>query len=325
MKMQHTLLTSPGRLVALTLLSIASLTAISQSAAGQADGAKQISESGIRHSFLMTGAWTAIIGEENEIIWKGPPGSRDGWVLENGNILVAFAKDVREFTREGKVVFQYKLSADNGEISTAARLENGHTLITELGGKPRLVEVNGAGKVVVDVALQPESNNTHLQTRMARKLPNGNYLVPHLLAFAVKEYQSDGKIVNVIRTDRPELGGRKDENWPFTAIRLDNGNTVINLTHGNKTIEVDGDGKIVWVATNEHAKGLFKDPCGGQRLPNGNTVIVSHAESRPEGIKAFELSAEKEVVWQYVDPRYRSGHEIHILTTNGKAVTPALR
>ena len=82
---------------------------------------------------------------------------------------------------------------------------------------------------------------------------------------------------------------------------------------------------VVWQATNEDARGLFKDPCGGQRLPNGNTVVVSHAEGRPQGVKAFELNRDKEVVWEYIDPRYRSGHEIHILTTNGKPVKPALR
>ncbi len=43
---------------------------------------------------------------------------------------------------------------------------------------------------------------------MARKLPQGNYLVPHLLAFKVKEYTPDGKVVNEVATDRDELGGR---------------------------------------------------------------------------------------------------------------------
>jgi hypothetical protein len=286
---------------------------------------KQISATGIKHSFLMTGAWTAIIGEDNEIIWQVKEGSRDGQVLDNGNVLIAFSKDVREFTREGKVVFQHKISGGNGEHSTAWRLENGNTLISELGKKPRLLEVAPDGSIAVEVPLQPETDNQHMQTRMARKLPNGNYLVPHLLAFAVKEYQADGTIVNVTKTDLEELGGRKAENWPFTAVRLENGNTMVNLTHGNKVVDFSPDGKVVWEANNTHARGLFKDPCGGQRLPNGNTVIISHAEGRPQGVKAFELNPAKEVVWEYIDPRYHSGHEIHILTTNGKPVTPALR
>tara|TARA_Y100001934_G_C12324667_1_gene761913 strand:+ start:157 stop:459 length:303 start_codon:yes stop_codon:yes gene_type:complete len=71
------------------------------------------------------------------------------------------------------------------------------------------------------------------------------------------------------------------ENWPFTAIRLANGNTVVNLTHGNKTVEFDAKGKIVWRVDNSHVVGRFDDPCGGQRLPNGNTVISSyHQENR---------------------------------------------
>ncbi|MDA0837863.1 MAG: hypothetical protein O2857_08790 [Planctomycetota bacterium] len=287
--------------------------------------ASQISKTGIRHSFLITGAWTAIIGEDNEIIWRTPGGSRDGCVLENGNVLIAFGNVVKEFTRDGKVVFEYKIGKGNREISTAIRLANNRTLITELGNSPRLIEVEAGGTIAVDVVLEPETNNAHMQTRMARKLPNGNYLVPHLLAFAVKEYQPDGKIVKVLKTDLEDLGGRKAENWPFTAIRLENGNTVINLTHGNKCVELDADGKVIWVATNADAGGLFKDPCGGQRLPNGNTVFVSHAEGRPDGTKVFEITRDKEVVWEYKDPRYQSGHEIHILTTNGEPVTPALR
>jgi hypothetical protein len=290
-----------------------------------APDAQQISATGIKHSFLTTGTWTAIIGEDNEVLWETKGSSRDGFVLPSGNILIAFAQEVKEFTREGKVVFQYKISGGNKEISTAQRLDNGLTLITELGPKPRLLEVAADGAIAVEVALQPDSDNTHLQTRMARKLSNGNYLVPHLLAFAVKEYAPDGKVVNVIKTDLEELGGRKAENWPFTAIRLDNGNTVVCLTHGNKVVEFDATGKVVWKCSNEDVGGLFKDPCGGQRLPNGNTVVVPHAERAPNGVKAFEVNRDNEVVWKYIDPRNRSGHEIHILTTNGKAVTPVLK
>ena len=45
---------------------------------------QQISESGIRHSFLITGTKTAIVSEDSEIIWEVPQRSRDGEVLPNG-------------------------------------------------------------------------------------------------------------------------------------------------------------------------------------------------------------------------------------------------
>lgn len=287
--------------------------------------AQQISKSGIRHSILVTGSKTAIIGEDNAIEWEGPGGSRDGYVLDNGNILITFSREVKEFTRDKKVVFHYKLAAPNKEISTSQRLKNGHTMIVEMGAKPRIREVAPDGKIAHEVALQPETSNTHMQTRMARKLPNGNYLCPHLLAFAIKEYAPDGKVVKVIKTDLEEIGGRKAENWPFTAVRLPNGHTVANLTHGNKTAIFDADGKLIWTATNEDVAGRFADPCGGQVLPNGNVVITSYAQRNPAKAKLFELNADKEVVWEYIDPRYKSAHGIHILTTNGESVRPAMK
>ena len=84
--------------------------------------------------------------------------------------------------------------------------------MVERGVKPQLLEVGADVKIEVQVPLQPETNNAHMQTRMARKLPNGNYIVPHLLAFAVKEYQPDGKVVRTIKTDLHKLGGRKQRN-----------------------------------------------------------------------------------------------------------------
>lgn len=293
-------------------------------AAAKAPNAKsfgrQVSQQGIRHSFLITGSITAIIGENNEVLWQVKRRSRDGFVLPNGNVLVSHGNEAREYTRAGKVVFHYKLSRANRELGTAVRLASGNTLLVERGAKPRLLEVDAKGTVQVEVPLQPETANAHMQTRMARKLPNGNYLVPHLLAFAVKEYDSHGKVVRVIRTDLKELGGRKAENWPFTAIRLKNGNTLVNLTHGNKTVEFDSKGMVVWRVDNSHVAGRFSDPCGGQRLANGNTVICAYGQRKPELAKVFEVTRSRKVVWEYINPKLRGIHEIQVLTTNGKRI-----
>ena len=273
----------------------------------------------IQHSFFVAGPqFTGIVGEDGKPVWdSGRKGARDGYVLENGNVLIAWGDVVKEFTRDKKVVFEYKKSPACRELGTAQRLPNGRTLITELGNNPRLLEVANGGTIAVDVPLKPETDNAHMQTRMARKLANGNYLVPHLLAFKVKEYTPKGEVVNVIKTDLEELGGRKAENWPFTAIRLKNGNTLVNLTHGNKTAEFAADGSVVWKVTNDDIEGKpFDDPCGAQRLANGNTVVASyHAQ---KGIKLFELTRDKKIVWKYEGP-FRV-HHFQILTTNGKPI-----
>ncbi|MBL9167702.1 MAG: hypothetical protein JNN07_08170 [Verrucomicrobiales bacterium] len=272
--------------------------------------------SAIRHSYLVMGGKTAIIGEDGQPMWEYRGGSRDGFVLPHGNVLLAFSDRVEEVTRDKQIVFSYQRSKENGEIGTTQRLYNGNTLITELGVKPRLLEVNPKGEIVLEVPLQPETDNVHMQTRMARQLKNGNYLVPHLLAFAVKEYTPEGKVVRVFKTDFEELGGRKAENWPFTAIRLDNGNTLVSLTHGNKVAELNIQGEIVWKVDNSHVGGLLKDPCGSQRLANGNTVIGSHAANK--GISMVEVTPDRQIVWTSDHPLAAGVHHFQILTTNGK-------
>jgi len=274
----------------------------------------------IRHSFFVAGpTFTGIIDEDGKETWNaGRASARDGWILPNGNALIAWKDVVQEITPKHDVVFEYRLDAANREIGTTQRLPNGNTLITELGKKPRLMEIAPDGTVAVEFALQPETNNAHMQTRMARKLPNGNYLVPHLLAFKVKEYTPAGDVVKVFATDGESLGGRKAENWPFTAIRLPSGNTLVCLTHGNKVVEMDADANVVWQVGNDDLSGKpFDDACGGQRLENGNTVITAyHAKV---GVKLFEVTPDKDIVWTYEGPH--RAHHFQILTTNGKPLS----
>ncbi|MDF1741068.1 MAG: hypothetical protein P1U86_18035 [Verrucomicrobiales bacterium] len=299
-------------LIALSLLLILTCPVHAQESFGE-----QRSESGIRHSFLIAGNPTVIVSEEGKVTWKIKGKARDAFVLANGNILLSINNSASEITPAGETVWKYQLAPENKELGTAVRLDNGNTLVVERGVNPRLLEVSPDGKIAVEVPLLPETDNAHMQTRMARKLPNGNYLVPHLLAFAVKEYQADGTVVKTFKTDLEELGGREAESWPFTAIRLENGNTLVNLTHGNQTVEFDADGKVAWHVTNEDVEGRFADPCGGQRLASGNTVICSYGQKKPGMPKLFEITPDKEVVWEFFHPKVKA-HEVHILTTNGK-------
>ncbi len=273
----------------------------------------------VRHSFFVAGPdFTGIVGEDGEKQWDlGRKGARDGWVLPNGNVLIAWNDVVREMTPAKEVVFEYRLDASNKELGTVQRLKDGRTLITELGTNPRLLEVEANGKIALEFPLQPETDNAHMQTRMARKLANGNYLVPHLLAFKVKEYTAEGNVVKEFPTDMEDLGGRAAKNWPFTAIRLAGGNTLVCLTNGNKVVEMDSEGKVVWKITNEDLPGNpIDDACGGQRLPNGNTVITAYHAKK--GVKLFEVNREKQLVWKFEGP-YRV-HHFQILTTNGKPI-----
>ena len=192
----------------------------------------------IKHAFLATGGETFIADEAGKTTWKYPHASRDGWVLDGGNVLLALSKSknypggaVVEVDKDGKVVFEFK--GTQSEVKTVQSLGDGKVLLTEAGDKPRILEVDRDGKVVAEVPLQAQTKDHHLQTRMTRKLASGNYLVPQLLDRVVREYDLKGKVVWEVKT--PHM--------PFTAVRLPDGNTLIGCTLGNLVIEVDKDGK----------------------------------------------------------------------------------
>lgn len=273
-------------------------------------------ESRITHSFLATGAETRIIGEDGENVWSYPHSTRDGWVLPDGKLLLTLSKDDRDYpgggvveiTREGKVTFAYK--GTQSEVNTAQRLPDGNIMLTEAGSAPRLLELDRQGKVLVQFPILCQTTNVHMESRMARKLANGNYLVPQLLDKVVREYTPAGKIIWEVRTP----------NWPFTAIRLPTGNTLIDCTYGNLSLEVDPVGKTVWQLGNDDLpEPLIKDACGAQRLPDGHTVITSYGIGARR-TKLIEVTADKKVVWTYTDGSPHGIHHFQILTTNGKPI-----
>ncbi len=271
----------------------------------------------ITHSMFIAGGETAILSGDGNELWKYPEATRDGFVLPNGNLLLAVSKNkeypggaVVEVTRENKVVFEYK--GTQSEVNTAQALPNGNIMLTEAGANPRLLEVDRAGKIVVEVALQCQNTNHHMESRMARKLANGNYLVPQLIDKVVREYTPDGKIVWEYKAPVEP----KDA-WPFTAIRLPDGHTLVNLTHSNTVVELDASAKVVWQLTNaDLPQPLLKDPCGAQRLPNGNTVITSYGAG-DQTVKLLEVTRDKKIVWTFEREKKGGIHEFQILDTNG--------
>jgi hypothetical protein len=75
-------------------------------------------------------------------------------------------------------------------------------------------------------------------------------------------------------------------NWPQDAERLPNGNTLITEIDGNRVIEVDSSGTIVWQKT-----GL-SSPIDAERLVNGNTVITELYNNR-----VIEVDSGGTVIW----------------------------
>ncbi len=288
----------------------------------------------LTHSFLACGQKTYIMGADGKASWTYPAASRDGYVLGDGTIILTLSKSRRfpggsvvSIAPDGKETLIWK--GTQSEVNSAQPTANGGFVITEAGNSPRLLEVSSAGKVILEFPLACQKKNHHMQTRMARKLSDGTYLAPHLLNFAVFNYDRDGKVLGRLDTTAPSDPDHKIHTWPFTAIRHGDGHTLVCCTHGNRVVDFAADGDIVWTLTNDDLPGNWlQDPCGGQVLPNGNIVITSYAAGRadPHAPKLFEVTPDNKVVWTYTDGQKVGIHHFQIITTNGQKLTgPALK
>ena len=274
-------------------------------------------------TFLMLGGLTQIVDASGKASWKYPAVTRDGEVLPNGNLLLTLSKTkaypggaVVEVTRDQKVIWEYK--GTQTEVNTAVLLDNGNVMLTEAGDKPRLLEVARDGSIKVEIPLGCQITNHHMQSRMARKLPNGHYLVPQ--EKTVREYDAAGKVVWERKSPESELDNRS-----FCCLRNTAGHTLISLTLGNHIIEVDESGKIVWELRDGDLPGVpVNRTTALSWLPNGNIVFSNYAARAPQA-KLVEITRDKKVVWSYTDTSNQGVHEFQLLDEAGKPLTGVLR
>jgi hypothetical protein len=256
----------------------------------------------------------AIVNRQGEVEWEGAcqHNSHDIALLENGNLLLHTGPaKIVEMTRGKEVVWQYEARAKapyegRVEIHAFQRLADGLTMVAESGNR-RIVEVDRGGRIVKEMALVVNNPHPHRDTRLARKLANGHYLVCHEGDGVVREYDADGKVVWSYALDlagRPRSAGHGPEGHgteAFAALRLPSGNTLIACGNGNRVIEVNADGKIVWSIEQNELKGItLAWVTTLEVLPGGNLVIGNtHAgEGNPQLI---EVTRDKRVVWTFRD------------------------
>lgn len=312
------------------LICLATLPVIGSLVPGPVSNAVRAEET--THTFLACGSNTYIMGVDGKPTWTYPASTRDGFVMEDGTVILTLSKtkgsggSVVRITPDGDETTIWK--GTQSEVNSAHPTSAGTFVITEAGKNPRLLEVDASGKVLVEFPLACQKKNHHMQTRMARKLDDGTYLAPHLLDFAVFQYDGSGKVIRKLDTTAPGDNQHAIHTWPFTAIRHGDGHTLVCCTHGNRVVDFDAEGKIVWTLTNDDLPGNWlQDPCGGQVLPNGNIVITSYAAGRadPSAPKMFEVTPDKQVVWKYADGGKTGIHHFQIITTNGRKLPHPVR
>jgi hypothetical protein len=256
----------------------------------------------------------SIVDADGKVEWEfaSKCDGHDVALLPSGNVLLALGPaTVAEVSPQKKVVWKYEAKPKQGykgrvEVHAFQRLDKGVTMIAESGNR-RIVEVDKDGKIIHEVPLTVDRPDPHRDTRMVRKLANGNYLVCHEGDGKVREYDPDGKVVWSYALD---LGGRKRSpgHGPeghgtevFGAVRLKNGNTLIAGGNNNRVLEVNKDGKVVWSIGHDELPGIrLAWVTTLQVLPSGN-VIVGNCHAGKDNPQLFEVTREKKVVWKFTD------------------------
>ena len=243
----------------------------------------------------------AICEADGKIVWShqtaggktGHAGHHDIQFLDNGNILFHDNwTTITELTLDKKVAWTYDSSTMNGnkgkrvDVHAFQRLPNGRTMIAE-SGVGRIIEVDKEGKIHAEVMLKTGGTQN---TRMARKLDNGNYLVCAESPGVVTEYNAKSEVVweYPIKTR------------VFGAIRLRNGNTLIASGGGASVVEVTPDAKVVWEIkdTLPDTKITLKWTTFLTELGNGN-FIVGNCHAGEKSPQLFEITRDKKIVWQF--------------------------
>lgn len=256
----------------------------------------------------------AILDENGAIVWEYPIGPlHDLHWLDNGHVLMqtSWTRVVELDPADNRIVMEYDSAGGTNqgkpvEVHAFQRLPNGNTMIAE-SGPARIIEVAPDGAIAAIVQLTVDHPHPHRDTRLARKLPDGNYLVCHEGDGKVREYAPDSTVVweyEVPLFGREPADGHGPEsfgNFCFSAVRLENGNTLIGAGNGHSLLEVTRDKEIVWKLEQPDLPGIqLAWITSLQVLPGGNIVFGNcHAgEANPQIV---EVTRDKRVVWTFQD------------------------
>jgi outer membrane protein assembly factor BamB len=234
-------------------------------------------------------------------------------VLADGHIMVqqGAAKVVEIDPATKNVVWSYDSAASNGnagkkvEVHSFQPLADGNVMIAE-SGPVRIIEIDRQGKLLKEIKLKVDHPHPHRDTRLVRKLENGNYLVCHEGDGAIREYDDGGNVVwqyDVPLFDRKPAGGHGPEAWgnqAFAAVRLPNGNTLISTGNGHGVVEVTRDKEIVWRLEQRDLPGVVLAWVTTiEVLPGGNYAIGNCHAGRGQPLVVEIEPKTKQVVWKF--------------------------
>jgi len=146
--------------------------------------------------------------------------------LANGNTFIATRSQLMEVDKSGKEVFSHNWP--NGTILEAKKQKNGqYAFVTQ---NAEFIRIDKAGKQLKSTRVaQLQWYGCQIDI-----LPNDHVLYPQYSSNKVTEYDGEGKVV-----------WEANVQWPTSAFRLPNGNTLVACQQQQKVFEINKAGKVV--------------------------------------------------------------------------------
>lgn len=246
------------------------------------------------------------IVKDGEVAWSHVASDRNGEIsdavyLTDGNILIAHQYGIAEIATDHSTVWSYD-APDGTEIHTIQPIGEDKVLFVQNGRPAKVVIMEIPSTSIIKEFTLPTSENgsVHGQFRNARLTNKGTLLVSNMAMGFVSEYNSDGteidrweisgpwSTIEVGKTNNLLTVGKKSTlreynrqgkviwekqlgelgiNSPQKAVRLKNGNTIVNNWYNEwsktpmdtanapvQAIEITPEGEIVWQLSS------WKDP-----------------------------------------------------------------
>lgn len=242
--------------------------------------------------YIGEGCNRMFLVKDGEVIWTYDTGKGweydDIWMKKNGNIVFTRMHWAGEVTPEKRLVWRKDCDAGE-EYHTIQPIGAERVLMAVNAPKPYCMIVNTrTGSVEYRHDIPYENPRwVHGHFRRFRMTDRGTFLVPYLSLNKVVEYDSDFNEIWRYSIDQP-----------WAAVRLKNGNTLINDEYHGLVRKVAPDGRTAWeVSLAELPQKVRLHDCQScVRLKSGNTILCSRGNGglSPQMV---EVTPQKEVVW----------------------------
>jgi len=263
-----------------------------------------------QHDFLYVGEWdtrkptaqSIFLVRKGKVVWQysiplrtatgGIQEFDDATLLSNGNIVYACMSGAGIVTPEKNLIWQY-ICAPGTETHSCQPIGKDSVLMVLNGPVGKVLIFNTAtNKLLKEIIIPTKATNPHGQFRHVRMTPNKTIMVGLFAEKKVVEFDLEGKEIWSV-----------DAASAWSAIRLQNGNTLISGDGQGYTREVNPQGETVWEFTKADAPFKIGNTQTANRLANGNTVICNWIAGNPKTeewagtVQVFEVTPDKKIVW----------------------------